>query len=1066
MSIGDCLAKVGVDPKHEEAILRGVDDLVTKKRMSEAGAAERVLKREIAAVEAEHADIVKQIEAQIPKNKANPEDRGAADHVALANHIVEHGPIDTAPKREVTPPKQEAPIQAKEPTEHVAAREATVQDAAKDIIINSPASGQHIDKAIKAGPKDARTLVDAINAAMKKNKDRVQTMTANAAIDRLNKGIGEKLRDNPDMQYSMMREHTKDERRAGPEHMVSEADIKHVEKYINDAFGGKIKVAWSDTMHAGDFTHTPGDKKNGIDPIYALRVSVHALDPQGTAYHESLHALFAHLREQGNKDVIKVLARAAETAPVLNQLKKLLKDEPEALKQLDNREERIAYMYQFYAQEKLTLGTDTRNVFGKIKDFLYKVMGMWTNDERAMHIMDYFGQGEFAKNIGDREATTKALIETHTNKTIEYAKNALQPFVHLERAVLSTGAARLRNSGLPSLMELADHIQPALAGDATNPGFIQSVNNERMQRMNTWVQKLKGISADEIHAAGEAMRRGEKGANAREQQVIDATQKHLREMLGYMKTAGVDVGDRGPDYFPRVWNPEFISKNQDAFKAMMAKYETSGKFKGNVQDVMNKLMARDGMEQGVVVDMPGMQHVKSRVLDFITAEDAAPFLEKNLFQTVKSYTDQAARRAEWAKRFGDDGKGMRKLIDRAKADGAAPEELDMAQDFIRGIDGTLGDNVNPIARRLMGNMIVYQNVRLLPLMIFSSLIDPGGIMVRGGTMGDAFKAFKRGVMEIPRGFKKNAERDEWYQLAQDMGTIDDTTLVHALGSAYTQGMVSETARKVNDTFFKYNLGEQFNTSMRVSATEAASRFLARHADGKNSEHSERWLAELGLKPNEVIVKDGHPLVRQAEFMAHGMGEEEAASASNKMRGALNRWVDGAILRPNAADKPIWMNDARFVLFAHLKQFTYAFQNTILKRVWNEAEYGNYAPAAALASYVPVMMAADFMKGFIQGGGQQPTWKENWGASDYVGSGIQRAGLLGVGQYGSDIIKDIRQGGAGINAVLGPTFEQGLEGLKTLAGHEMFKTFAMHSLPANALYSHAFHEASTDPNFSE
>ena len=50
--------------------------------------------------------------------------------------------------------------------------------------------------------------------------------------------------------------------------------------------------------------------------------------------------------------------------------------------------------------------------------------------------------------------------------------------------------------------------------------------------------------------------------------------------------------------------------------------------------------------------------------------------------------------------------------------------------------------------------------------------------------------------------------------------------------------------------------------------------------------------------------------------------------------------------------------------------------------------------------------------------------------------------------------------------MGPSFEQMSDGIKTLAGNEMFKTFTMHSMPANALYSHAFKAPATDPNFSE
>ncbi|MCL5460181.1 hypothetical protein M3M33_16205, partial [Loigolactobacillus coryniformis] len=80
-------------------------------------------------------------------------------------------------------------------------------------------------------------------------------------------------------------------------------------------------------------------------------------------------------------------------------------------------------------------------------------------------------------------------------------------------------------------------------------------------------------------------------------------------------------------------------------------------------------------------------------------------------------------------------------------------------------------------------------------------------------------------------------------------------------------------------------------------------------------HSTRRLQELGLTASDVKVDANGELV-----------------ITPKVKAAINQWVDGAILRPDAADKPVWMNDPHYLLFAHLKQFVYAFQHTTLARV--------------------------------------------------------------------------------------------------------------------------------------
>ena len=237
-------------------------------------------------------------------------------------------------------------------------------------------------------------------------------------------------------------------------------------------------------------------------------------------------------------------------------------------------------------------------------------------------------------------------------------------------------------------------------------------------------------------------------------------------------------------------------------------------------------------------------------------------------------------------------------------------------------------------------------------------------------------------------------------------------------------------------------------SMRVSAAQAALGFLGRHAEGSASPHSARWLAELGLRPGDVQKgPDGRPMVTQQEFIDSGMSPEKALEASNKMTFAVNRWVDGAILRPNATTKPIWMNDPHYALFGHMKQFMFAFQETTLKTVLHEARYGNNAPLLALASYIPVMLAADMARGLITGGGQEPEWQKNWGPGDYMNRAVQRAGLFGVGQIGIDTAKNLHQGGYGIGALGGPTVNQLTDVAQVAGGRRSFGGMVVDAIPA-------------------
>lgn len=811
---------------------------------------------------------------------------------------------------------------------------------------------------------------------------------------------------------------------------------------IKTMLGNSVKVEFKNLPHAGEFEQV------GVDDV--IRISVHALNPTTVAYHESLHAFFAKLMRSGNGDIADVLMRATQRPAVAARLRELLAGEPAALRQLRNPEERAAYMFQFWASGDAKLGAalrgEPKNLLQRIAATLRKVLGIWSNEERALHIMQAFTDGVYAQNLGTPNAFHRAMMEPGRNKAIEAARSLAKPLAELGDVVVSAGSARLRESRIPSLVELADAIKMPLTEETGDPGFVPAARLERTRVLNKLGAKLSGLGKDGAAEVLEMLQTGTPGATLEVRTAAHEVKIALRAQYDYLRAAGVGVKDLGPDYFPRVYDATYISKHQDEFRALLDKY-------GVPDDTMHKIIANGGTELGVEVDRPGMQAKKRRKLDMIPDAELAPFMQKDLYQILNNYVTQATRRAEWARRFGDDSTRLHRLLAQARQEGATAAQIDAAEKYVKGVNGTLGDDINPTARRLMGDMIVYQNIRLLPLAIFSSVVDPMGVLVRGGEVKDAWTTFKRGIREIPKGLRGDTSQDQMTQLADMLGVIDNAALVQDLGAQYSQGMVGDTARKINDGFFRFNLMEQFNRSMRVGATEAALKFMQKHSTGNASAHSARWMRELGLMRGDVQVVNGRVALTQADGLT--------AAQEARIRTAVNRWVDGAVLRPDAADKPIWMNDPAWALVAHLKQFVYAFHHTILKRVGHEMRNGNYAPAMALASYVPIMIASDMAKGMLQNGGDEPEWKKNWGLEDYVAHGVQRAGLLGIGQLGVDAYTDMQRGGTGVGALAGPTLEQMGDALQVMGGHKQFGPFALRAMPANALYSGYLDEERAD-----
>lgn len=830
-----------------------------------------------------------------------------------------------------------------------------------------------------------------------------------------------------DRKYSSERINRQQNPNAGPSEPL---EAKAIRDHLFKVLGDTVQVEFANLMYAGDFTRQDGED--------IIRISVHALNPTTVAYHESLHAFFQQLKDKGLPDVVQAVFKGLNTPHIMRQLRERLKDSPEALAQLSDPEERAAYAYQFWASDPtFTLTEGPRTVFEKIAAAIRKVLGVWSNDERALEIFEYFHSGKYQQQSASKLAIHTATMRAGRNSTVDTAAHMVKPLKKLGDAIVGAGGERLRDSGIPALRELADLIKLRGTDEGRDGGFIQAARLARTEHMNWLATHLQEYGADALNEALEAMQAGRKASTTQAKIVQKLVQeKFLRQTMfdKYLPDAGVELGDLGPDYFPRVWDPAYISKNQEAFAEMLESYGVK-----NADAVIQKIVSGNGTEWGfddnaqIEIERPGFVNTRERKLAFISGEDALPFLQKDFWKTMDNYVTQATRRGEWSRRFGYKNEKFDDLLGRAVRQGATPEQIEMAKDFAKAVDGTLGDDIDPSYRRLMGNMVVYQNLRLLPLAIFSSLVDPLGIVVRGGTVRDGWDTFKRGIKEMRKSWQKEPKFDADTMLAEEIGTIEDAMLQHTISSMYGQGMMGDTAQKINDLFFRYNLMEGFNRSMRVGATQAALGFIGRHAKGAN-EHSTRYLAELGLKADEVKFDDDGKVV-----------------IDERVKLAVNRWVDGAVLRPNAAETPIWMHDPHYALFAHLKQFAFAFHHTFLKRVWHEYQHGNYKPVMALASFVPMMMAADFVKDMLTNGGDEPEWKRQWTFMDHVGYGVERAGILGVGQFALDGIGDIRHGGTGIGALGGPTLDQLTDAVSVLGGRREFGSFALRSMPANSLY---------------
>ena len=180
--------------------------------------------------------------------------------------------------------------------------------------------------------------------------------------------------------------------------------------------------------------------------------------------------------------------------------------------------------------------------------------------------------------------------------------------------------------------------------------------------------------------------------------------------------------------------------------------------------------------------------------------------------TLMRYFNQGAHATEYFRRFGENGIRLEKMLadinvelsgvskemmkrgevkdEPARVKWVARQMRDISQS-VGAMEGSLGKDVSPSMRTFNSWMAVYQNIRLLPMALFSSFVDPLALVARGAPLQAAYETFVYSMREVFRGwadaFKDmppERQKDEWRQLAEHVGASEIAMFQHHVADEY------------------------------------------------------------------------------------------------------------------------------------------------------------------------------------------------------------------------------------------------------------------------------------------
>lgn len=866
--------------------------------------------------------------------------------------------------------------------------------------------------------------------------------------------------------------------------VITQAEMDEARAYVLKTLGPQIKV---------DFKALTGYSGEWIDTQNVIEISTTPGAPAiQVAYHEALHAFFTKF-VQNNPQAMQTLQALVDDPKILKRLEGLLAAHPKALADLADGEERLAYMYQFWAAGLLDLPTRRAGFFEAIREFFRRVFGLVTDSERAAAILEAFHQGKMADPSVAGQVIAKELdYGMLTTKAVRKIDNV----VAKAQSVLLPSQMVLAKSDSATARELAPMLW-------TNPGdeehgdkgegYINAKTAAARQYKNLLDGYIRDLTDRDLADVTRLLQEGKATdlssiAYAPHREAVKNIDALLKRFFRYMTDErGMQLGKIEAGYFPRVWHVgTLLEKQSDFIDMLMTKYDhvladgakSSGLSKREVAERIHSKIISSSVGEHLLpqrddgVLEPFFASGKVRELNWLDTADSAPYQSKDLIGTLTGYFHNGARAAEYTHRFGQKGdvldaklkKIEQELLDAGAArfkkgefktadEGKEWAQRRMAQvhKAVGAIEGTLGSDIGSTWRNTSAWITVYENLRLLPLTLFSSVVDPLGLVARGGTMREAYDTFLRGMREVVTNWgdmvrkePKPRQADQWEKLALAIGSVDAAMFSNHVADEYSSVYMTKRAAKINETFFRLNGMESWNKGVRVGATQAAVNFLQRHAKLPEV-HSERWLKELGLTKADMTFDPEGQLVTDKNVLAvqKGITKDQAEVEIAKVHQAIRRWVEGAVLTPNAAQRPAWASDPHYSMFFHLKQFSYSFHQTILKRAVKEMNYGNMGPIGAFMWYVPVMIASDITKGLIQGGGELPSHMKGMDAGDWFLRGLYRSGVIGVGAIGVDAEADLA-------SVAGPAVEQAIDAM----GQPIGRTI-VDALPAKPVFAEAF-----------
>lgn len=549
----------------------------------------------------------------------------------------------------------------------------------------------------------------------------------------------------------------------------------------------------------------------------------------------------------------------------------------------------------------------------------------------------------------------------------------------------------------------------------------------------------------------------------------------LKGLHTFMKDAGVDVGEIKFGYFPREIDVAAVIKNSAGFvDAATRAYRASGLSAAKAKEAADNWLTNIlyGGEGSPVRKSSGgsPSFVQSRVLTKEADAILKDFYQRDPDAILGSYVSRAVKRAEIARRFGDNWKNWGDIEKQIRAeDPAAAGMFDHLRSYAATAAGVQQHNVPGIIRSGSSMVRTVTSLSLLEKSTFSSLAEAIMPALRTGSARDFIPAITKTLTELRRQLK-DMPPSVAAELAADIGAIAGSGVNSIMAARFAGGdPLGRAQARVLDTYFRRIGLTQWTDATRVASTERGAIFIRRLArdiagGGLNPKSSRIYMEEMGIPAGQLD---------QFVRFVNGFGDDlptatdldQGGEMGAAYRTALLRFVDQTVMRPSTTTRPRWASHPIGAVLFQLQAFSYAFSKNVMlrdlrlaKRAFTEEDMGTVDRlmlAWPLLMTLPLLGMTQFLVGELRDWlFMDPERREAQTTAAKVEKAISRAGFLGGFDPYVQMVSGARYQRDPVAAMTGPflgVLGTGLGALNQYIGNNSPGTNAAERKATEALY---------------